>query len=142
MNSGVGAAIQSDGALMCDGLNLRVRIVAGRLRSYLDPKFDCQPLPYFARSLSKNQRTSWGGWRVVGVWVLPLLEQILGLAKQSLLRPLVYVRPILAEVQPTLCCLGSLMCLLASNSSRMYRACPLQRYLWTDQSRDSFNARL
>lgn len=79
------------GARRCS--NLRVRIVAGRLRSYLDPKFDlCQHLPCLASGLCDDRRTSWCGWRMVWIWMLPLLEQILGLAEQSLVGTLVRVQ--------------------------------------------------
>ena len=73
------------------GQNLPVRIVAGRLRSYLDPKHKlCQYTQYITTGLPESQRTSWRGWRMVRIWVLPLLEQILGLTEQSLTTALVY----------------------------------------------------
>jgi hypothetical protein len=43
--------------------------------------------------------------------------------------------------RPALCCLGSRMCLFASNNDRMYIACPLHRCRWTAQSRASFRER-
>jgi len=46
-----------------------------------------------------------------------------------------------ASWKRALCCLGSRMFLFASKRDLMYRACPLQRYRWTDQSRASFKER-
>lgn len=100
--------------------------------------------------------TSWGRWVAERIRMLPCLEQVLRLLQKSLSQRAVHRISLIPclwacsisgpsmssdRAQRTRICRGSWMFLLASNSDRIYRACPRQRCLWTAQSSESLRER-